>query len=441
MRFPGCRLGSHFLRVLTVSGAIALFGCAAPQPKEVLPERSSSATPAAAFLLTSRGEGLPRSGQWRSQLAVADINGDGYPDLIVPAARKGSGRPQVFLGKADASWSRWNQVSLPNIRFDYGGLAVLDLDADGRLDIALGMHLKGLAALTQNSPGNFQDAGKGLNSLADGQDSATGSQSLLALPQQGSSGGARVFVAYEAVHNAGVGASIWRRLVDGKWQRRDVPGAPSGSHASRGNQDQVFYLAAAGVVAVDVSHEQPSSQFALRLPAGVFSHALATSTDADRGTTGAYVSISRFIDGGWVRRVERFQLPARLGAESPAAISGSVIAERPGASYFSALAVRNGEPWGLAGDVVAAGDDHGNIEIFQVQGAASPVRLGQWPAADWRKGCNVGYLEWAKIQPTEPPQLVAMFSGEVSAYDMGHGCSNSGGLDVFSVTLAPSTIK
>lgn len=440
MGSPGSRWGRLFLRTCAVSGAIALSGCAGPQSNAVLPEPPSPATPAAAFQLTSRGEGLPRSGQWRSQLAVADINGDAYPDLVVPAARKGSGRPQVFLGKADASWSRWSQINLPNTRFDYGGLAVLDLDADGRLDLALGMHLKGLAALTQNSPGNFQDAGKGLNSLVDGQDSATGSQSLLALPRQGASGGARLFVAYEAVRNAGVGASLWR-LVEGKWQRRDVPGAPSGSHASRGNRDQVFYLAAAGVVAVDVSQELPASQFAVRMPAGTFSHALATSTDADRGTTGAYVSISRFIDGAWTRRVERFQLPARLGAESPAATPGSVVAERAGASYFSAVAVRNGEPWGLAGDVVAAGDDHGNIEIYQVQGAARPVKLGQWPAADWRKGCNVSYLEWAKIQPAEPPQLVAMFSGEVSAYDIGRGCSNSGGLDVFSATLAPPASK
>src|SRR3990167_713186 len=96
-------------RWLAAIAAIVLTGCAGPGTRSTWYAPGSEP----GFQIVSRGAGLPHSGQWRSQLASADLNLDGYPDLVAPAARKGSGRPQIFLGQADGSWAGWKQAVLP----------------------------------------------------------------------------------------------------------------------------------------------------------------------------------------------------------------------------------------------------------------------------------------------------------------------------------------
>ena len=44
-----------------------------------------------------RSAGLPREGRWQLGMAVADLNGDKLPDLVLPPPRLGDGRPSVML--------------------------------------------------------------------------------------------------------------------------------------------------------------------------------------------------------------------------------------------------------------------------------------------------------------------------------------------------------
>lgn len=84
-----------------------------------------------------RSAGLPTGGFWRSNMEVADLDGDGSPEIVTPPPRLAGGAFRVF--KYDGA--SWQQVKLQvdpveeGLRFMYGGVAVADMDGDGRPDV------------------------------------------------------------------------------------------------------------------------------------------------------------------------------------------------------------------------------------------------------------------------------------------------------------------
>jgi hypothetical protein len=106
-------------------------------------------------------EGLPQSGSWRNSLAVADMNGDGFVDLVAPPERKGNGDPQIFLGDGKGRWQRWSDVKWPHT-LDYGGVAAGDFNKDGHMDLVFGVHLNGVYVFLGDGKGRFTEATEGL---------------------------------------------------------------------------------------------------------------------------------------------------------------------------------------------------------------------------------------------------------------------------------------
>lgn len=101
--------------------------------------------------------GLPTGGSWRNSLAVADMNGDGKADVILPPERAGRGIPAIFLGDGTGKWTRWTDVKWPS-RLNYGSVVAADFNKDRHMDLAFGVHLSGIAILHGDGKGNFREA-------------------------------------------------------------------------------------------------------------------------------------------------------------------------------------------------------------------------------------------------------------------------------------------
>jgi protein involved in polysaccharide export with SLBB domain len=89
-------------------------------------------------------------------VAVADLNKDGLPDLI-GAGWGISGALRVWLGDGSG---RWYSIS-PLNKGSYYGVSVSDLDSDGNLDILTATHKGGIQLYIGDGQGNFKWLEKG----------------------------------------------------------------------------------------------------------------------------------------------------------------------------------------------------------------------------------------------------------------------------------------
>lgn len=100
-------------------------------------------------------EGLPGSGSWRNSGAVADMNGDGKLDLVLPPQRAGNGVPAIFLGDGKGGWKQWSTSFAT--RLNYGSVAAADFNNDKHMDLAFSVHLTGVAVFLGDGKGAFNE--------------------------------------------------------------------------------------------------------------------------------------------------------------------------------------------------------------------------------------------------------------------------------------------
>ncbi|MDP9359911.1 MAG: VCBS repeat-containing protein [Acidobacteriota bacterium] len=108
-------------------------------------------------------DGLPTTGSWRNSLAVADMNGDGCPDIIAPPQRGAATNafPSVFLGDCKGHWKYWTEARWPH-PLDYGSVVAADFNKDGHMDLAFAVHLTGVYVYMGDGKGNFTEVTEGL---------------------------------------------------------------------------------------------------------------------------------------------------------------------------------------------------------------------------------------------------------------------------------------
>lgn len=112
--------------------------------------------------------GLPANGLWRNGFVIADMNGDGHPDIVHSPPRKGGGLPIVFLGDGKGGWQVWRELRYPR-EYDYGDVAVGDFNGDRHQDLALAIHLRGMRVLVGDGKGRFTEWSDGLDYQVPGE--------------------------------------------------------------------------------------------------------------------------------------------------------------------------------------------------------------------------------------------------------------------------------
>ena len=104
---------------------------------------------------TESSGGLPDTGSWRNAAAVADMNGDGHVDIVLPPQRAGNGLPLIYLGDGSGNWRGW-EVKWPT-HINYGAVVAADFNKDKAMDLAFSIHLGGVAVFYGDGKGEFRE--------------------------------------------------------------------------------------------------------------------------------------------------------------------------------------------------------------------------------------------------------------------------------------------
>ncbi|MFQ5665633.1 MAG: FG-GAP repeat domain-containing protein [Candidatus Binatia bacterium] len=140
---------------LVIAGSVAV-GCqwGHPAPKPLALEK-----PPAPMRYIPARQGLPTTKIWKSQIAFGDINGDGFPD--VGAVSRLADGPWIWKGNGKGQWTDASR-GLPRETFCGGGMAFGDANNDGKMDVAIADHCRGVFVYFGDGKGHWKNASAGL---------------------------------------------------------------------------------------------------------------------------------------------------------------------------------------------------------------------------------------------------------------------------------------
>jgi FG-GAP-like repeat/FG-GAP repeat len=361
--------------------------------------------------------GLPKSGMWRHGFAVADMNGDGRPDLVFTSPRKEPGPPRIFLNDGRGHFARWAEAKFPAMTFDYGAVAAADFDGNGTTDLAVGSHYIGVTVLLGDNRGTFTAVSDGFE-----YPSTFSSRALTAIDWNGDgrldvaalSDGPRPLYAVQ------LGVTVFENLGSSwKTTRATTTDGIHGDAIAAGDVDGdgLGDLVTASAVAGDARVLRLGSDGALArreietvLPVSVVRAVAAADFDGD--------GLDEIVIG--------------YAATAPRAASLDVVA----------FPLRSTQLWmeeGATIEAVATGDLNGDGAIDIVAGLhdgrllvfEGDRRVDIQPPA-WRRGCPVSALHVADLDGDARAEIIATFAGEA-------GCPSGGGIEVWRSSDEPAS--
>lgn len=141
---------ASFPSAVAVLAAICLASCAGPQTTPT--KAPAPPEPSVKFRLSAAG--LAETGMWKCTPVVHDINKDGHLDIMA-IARLGDG-PHVWLGNGQGAWTDASEGLRIAEGSCGGGIAVGDINRDGKDDLAVADHCGGVFVYLAGPGGRWQ---------------------------------------------------------------------------------------------------------------------------------------------------------------------------------------------------------------------------------------------------------------------------------------------
>lgn len=375
----------------------------------------------ASFRFTPFDAGLPRTGQWRHGFAVADMNGDGAPDLVFTSPRKNPGPPVIFLNEGKGQWRRWEGTHFPSLPFDYGAVAAADFDGDGANDLAVGSHYTGVTVVHGDGRGTFTASVPGLSFGG----AAFSSRAVVTTDWNGDG---RIDVAALSdgprplTPGVQLGVTIFENLGT-QWKplRASVSDPLFGDSLAVGDVD------GDGLPDLVTASHASGEQRVLRQFGTLEPRPLATQLAP------VYVRAADLHDFDGDGRDEILVAYSSLatgqrtiGIDLVAATPRRVWEEEGGRDIFAVAAGDiNGDG---AADAVAVTTD-GSILTFRGDGHGVLTRDADIEPPDWLRGCAGYAVRLADLNGDGRDEIIAAFAGE-------GGCPSGGGIEVWTTRAA-----
>ena len=368
--------------------------------------------------------GLPQTGMWRHGFAVADMNGDGRPDLVFTSPRKDPGPPRIFLNQGGLRFVRWEEVAFPSLRFDYGAVSAADFDGDGATDLAVGVHYGGVIVLLGDGQGRFSAVSDGFTfpspfssrALTVTDWNSDGRLDVAAL-SDGPRPGSAVHLGVTVFENLG---SSW------KTTRATVSDATFGDSIAAGDID------GDGLSDLVTASHRNGDAHVVRVGSDGDLTARAINTTSAPGIVSA-VEVADFDRDG------RDEIVVGYSSLTTGVVSLELLSfpsgSRPVQRLWSeggagVIAIATGDLNGDgARDIVAALLD-GRILTFAGNGQGSVERAGDIEPSPWRTGCAASGLRVADLDADSRSEIIATFADE--------NCRSGGGIEVFRTSSEPS---
>lgn len=144
--------------LVTCALPLAVFSAGCPTRKPPVAKDTTRLVGNVPHYIPARS-GLPSAKIWKSQIAFGDINNDGFADL--GAVSRLADGPWIWAGDGKGNWTDASS-GLPRESFCGGGMDFGDVNRDGKMDVAIADHCKGVFVFLGDGTGRWVSASAGL---------------------------------------------------------------------------------------------------------------------------------------------------------------------------------------------------------------------------------------------------------------------------------------